>query len=149
MSIAPWYDDNEWALIAGVGTSGSLLAELRKQTGLDYDRIDQLAKNRVDYPEDALSTELTPARLAKITFLPGLTAEQKVSAVYDRILENFSQRAQQIMKFAASPERLVITGGHAPLSELSRRKSEILGGIPTFSHPKPEAAAYGAALLAL
>ena len=148
MSIAPWYEENEWALIAGVGTSGSLLAELRDQTGLDFDRIDQLALHSVNYPEDALSTELTPARLAKISFLPGLTAEQKISAVYDRILENFSQRVQQILKFADSPERLVITGGLALLPELSRRKSEALGGIPTFARPKPEAAAYGAALLA-
>ena len=43
--------------------------------------------------------------------------------------------------------RLVITGGHALLPELTRRKSEVLGGIPTEARPKPEAAAYGAAKL--
>lgn len=147
MSIAPWYVPGQWALVAGIGTSGSLLSELRKETGLDFKQIDKTAKNCVSYPENALSTELTPARLAKITFVPGLTNEQKIAAVYDLILFNFKQRAQQIMKFAAPPERLVITGGHALLPELSRRKSEALGGIPTVARPKPEAAAYGAAKL--
>lgn len=147
MSIAPWYEENHWALIAGVGTSGSLLAELRKQTRLDFAQIDELAKRRAPYPENTISTELTPARISKVSFLPGLSDEQKVSAVYDLIIGNFTQRAQQIMKFADPPERLVITGGHALLPELTRRKSEALGGIPTEARPKPEAAAYGAARL--
>lgn len=147
MSIAPWYEENHWALIAGVGTSGSLLAELRKQTGLDFAQIDELAKRRAPQPENAISTELTPARIAKVSFIPGLSDGQKVSAVYDLIIGNFTQRAQQIMKFADPPERLVITGGHALLPELTRRKSEALGGILTEARPKPEAAAYGAARL--
>lgn len=147
MSIAPWYDEGQWALIAGVGTSGSLLAELRKQTGLEFSQIDEMAKLKAPHPENAIATELTPARIAKVSFLPGLSNEQKVSAVYDLILSNFIQRAGQIMKFAPSPERLVITGGHALLPELSRRKSEALGSIPTEARPKPEAAAYGAARL--
>lgn len=149
MSIAPWYEEGQWALIAGVGTSGSLLAELRRQTGLSFSEIDDLAKINVSYPENALSTELLPGRIAKVNFLPGLSDAQKVSAVYDLILSNFTTRAEQIMKFAASPEKLVITGGHALLPELCRRKSEALGGISTESRPKPEAAAYGAALLAM
>ena len=149
MSIAPWYEDGQWALIAGVGTSGSLLAELHSQTGLPFSEIDELAKNKVSYPENALSAELTPARIARINFLSGLSDAQKVSAVYDLILSNFTRRAEQITKFAASPEKLVITGGQALLPELCRRKSEALGGIPAESRPKPEAAAYGAALLAI
>lgn len=147
MSIAPWYEEGQWALVAGVGTSGSLLAELRKQTELEFSQIDDMAKMRALHPEDAISTELTPARIAKVSFLPGLSNEQKVSAVYDLIISNFSQRAEQIMKFTQAPERLVITGGHALLPELTRRKSEVLGGIPTEARPKPEAAAYGAAKL--
>ena len=149
MSIAPWYVPEQWALVAGVGTSGSLLAELRNQTGLDFEVIDDFAKNHAVYPENALQTELTPARIAKVSFAEGLTAEQKISAVYDRILENFSQRAHQLMKFAEKPERLVVTGGHALLPELTRRKSEALGGIPVIARPKPEAAAYGAASLSV
>jgi sugar (pentulose or hexulose) kinase len=147
MSIAPWYEEGQWALIAGVGTSGSLLAELRNQTGLEFAEIDDLAKARASYPENALMSELTPARIAKISFIPGLLDEQKVSAVYDLILSNFSQRTRQLLKFAPAPERLVITGGHALLPELNRRKAEALGGIPTEARPKPEAAAYGAARL--
>ena len=56
MSIAPWYKPDLWALIAGVGTSGGLLAELRTQTGLDFAEIDELAKNRAVHPDNALST---------------------------------------------------------------------------------------------
>ncbi len=149
MSIAPWYEDGQWALIAGVGTSGSLLAELHSQTGLSFPEIDELAKTNAAYPENALSTELLPGRIAKVNFLSGLSDAQKVSAVYDLILSNFTRRAEQITKFASSPEKLVITGGHTQLPELCRRKSEALGGIPTESRPKPEAAAYGAALLAI
>lgn len=147
MSIAPWYEECQWALIAGVGTSGSLLAELRKQTGLDFEQIDEKAKIRASHPEESISAELTPARIAKVSFLPGLSNEQKVSAVYDLIVSNFTQRAEQIMKFTQAPERLVITGGHSLLPELTRRKSEALGGIPTEARPKPEAAAFGAARL--
>ena len=148
MSIAPAYHPQFWALIAGIGTSGSLLNELRKQTGLDFPQIDESAKVPAVYPEGSLTAELTPARLAKISFIKGLTNEQKIAAVYDIILENFSQRIQQITQFTNAPEKLVITGGHALLPELSRRKSEILGNIPTEARPKPEAAAYGAARLA-
>ena len=147
MSIAPWYEEGQWALIAGVGTSGSLLAELQNQTGLEFAEIDDLAKAGASYPENALMSELTPARIAKISFIPGLSDEQKVSAVYDLILSNFGQRIRQLLKFAPAPERLVITGGHALLPELNRRKAEALGGIPTEARPKPEAAAYGAARL--
>lgn len=149
MSIAPWYAPDQWALVAGVGTSGSLLADLHSRTGLSFTEIDQLAKERAAYPENALSAELTPQRLTKVSFAPGLTTEQKVSAVYDSILTNFSRRAEQISRFAALPERLIITGGHANLPELSRRKSEVLGNIPAELRPKPEAAAYGAAKLAI
>ena len=149
MSIAPWYDPGQWALIAGVGTSGSLLADLHSRTGLSFAEIDDLAKNRVPCPENALTAELTPQRLTKVTFSPGLTTEQQVSAVYDSILSNFSRRAEQISRFAPLPERLIITGGHANLPELSRRKSEALGNIPAESRAKPEAAAYGAAKLAI
>ena len=148
MSIAPAYLPQFWALIAGVGTSGSLLNELRKQTDLDFSQIDESAKTPAAYPEDSLTTELTPARLAKVSFTEGLTNEQKITAVYDVILTNFSQRVRQISLFTNAPEKLVITGGHALLPELSRRKSEILGGISTEARPKPEAAAYGAARLA-
>ena len=79
--------------------------------------------------------------------MPGLSPAQKVCAVYELILSNFSQRAEKILRFADPPESLVITGGHAALSELIRRKSEALGGIPAVARPKPEAAAYGAARL--
>ena len=147
MSIAPWYEEGQWSLIAGVGTSGSLLAELKNQTGFDFAQIDEIAKLRTPHPENAISTELTPARIAKVSFLPGLSNEQKVSAVYDLIISNFTQRSEQIMKFTPAPERLVITGGHALLPELTRRKSEVLGGIPAEARPKPEAAAFGAAKL--
>ena len=149
MSIAPWYSRDAWALVAGIGTSGSLLAELSRQTGLNFDEIDRFAEKREKYPENALVSELTPQRLARVSFADDLTAAQKVSAVYDKILENFSARSQQILRFAPKPERLVITGGLALLPELSRRKSEILGGIPIESRPKPEAAAFGAAKLLL
>ena len=149
MSIAPWFIPGQWALIAGIGTSGSLIAELHRQTGLDYSEIDELAKENAPFPENALTSELTPQRLAKVSFASSLTDAQKASAVYDRILTNFKQRAAQIRNFAGRPEKLVITGGHARLPELSERKSEILGGIPTESRPKPEAAAFGAALLSV
>lgn len=149
MSVAPWYTPGQWALIAGVGTSGSMLSDLSRQTGLSFEAIDQLAEKREPCPGDALNTELTPQRLAKLDFAPGLTHEQKVSAVYARIMDNFSQRARQIGQFTDMPERLVITGGQARLHELNRRKSEVLGNIPIDARPEPEAAAYGAALLAL
>ena len=147
MSIAPAYHPDAWALIAGVGTSGSLLAELRKQTGLPFDRIDRLAEERASFPENAVSSELTPQRLAKVSFLPGRSGAQKVSAVYERILTNFRAAGERLLRFAEAPERLVITGGHALLPELCRRKAEILGGIPAEPRPKPEAAAFGAAKL--
>ena len=149
MSIAPWYMEDQWALVAGVGTSGSMLADLQKQTGLDYAAIDKTAGQRVSYPENAISSELTPQRLAKISFAPGMTAVQKISAVYDKILTSFSERVRQISLFAEKPDRLVITGGQAKLPELCHRKSEILGGIPVEERAKPEAAAYGAAKICL
>ena len=145
MSIAPWYMPEQWALVAGVGTSGSMLADLKRQTGLDFVGIDKMAGQRVPYPENAVSSELTPQRLAKISFAPGMTAAQKISAVYDKILTSFSERVRQISLFAEKPDRLVITGGQAQLPELCRRKSEILGGIPVEERAKPEAAAFGAA----
>ncbi len=147
MSIAPGYEPGKWALIAGVGTSGSLLSAVHEQTGLPYETIDLLAQEQAPYPENALKTELTPQRLAKVDFLPGLTDVQKISAVYDRIIESFTQRVRQISQFTDMPERLVITGGHARLAELNRRKSEALGLIPVIARPEPEAAAYGAARL--
>ena len=149
MSIAPWYFDDQWALVAGVGTSGGMLAELQRQTGLSFAEIDRIAADPADFPPDALKTELTPQRLAKVDFLPDLTDSQKVSAVYDRILTSFAERARQISLFAERPDRLVITGGQARLPELCRRKSEILGGIPVMERAEPEAAAYGAAKLCL
>ncbi len=149
MSIAPWYISGKWALIAGVGTSGSLISALHEQTGLPYEAIDFLAGKREVYPENALKTELTPQRLAKVEFLPDMTDAQKVSAVYDRIIMNFTQRVLQISQFAELPDRLVITGGHSRLPELNRRKSEALGNIPITARPEPEAAAYGAAKIAL
>ena len=145
MSIAPWYKPDQWALVAGVGTSGSMLADLKKQTGLDYAAIDKTAGQRVPYPENAVSSELTPQRLAKISFALGMTAAQKISAIYDKILTSFSERVRQISLFAERPNCLVITGGQARLPELCRRKSEILGGIPVEARAKPEAAAFGAA----
>lgn len=147
MSVAPWYEEGQWALIAGIGTSGSMLADLCRQTGLDFAQADALAKKREPYDAGAFSAELTPARIAKLSFAPGLSAAQKVSAVYDRIIENFDRRARQIMQFAEPPARLIITGGHASLPELSRRKAEVLGSIPVVLRPKPEAAAFGAAEL--
>ncbi len=148
MSIAPWYIPGQWALIAGVGTSGSLLSELHRQTGLSYREIDSLSVNCTIYPANSLKTELTPQRMAKVEFFPGLTDSQKITAVYDRIIDNFSQRVRQISRFAELPDRLVITGGHSRLQELNRRKSEAMGNIPITARPEPEAAAYGAALLA-
>ncbi len=145
MSIAPWYLPEQWALVAGVGTSGSMLADLQRQTGLDFAEIDESARQRVPYPDNAISSELTPQRLAKISFAQGMTVEQKISAVYEKILTSFSERVRQISMFTERPDRLVITGGQARLPELCRRKSEILGGIPVEERAKPEAAAYGAA----
>jgi len=148
MAVAPWYMDGKYALIAGVGTSGGLLAELHRDTGLDYRELDKLAAVHADYPENALRSELTPQRIPKVEFLPGLAAAEKAAAVYGRIVSSFRERAEQIMLFAAPPKRLVITGGQSLLPELCRRKAEVLGGIPTEARPKPEAAAYGAAMLA-
>ena len=149
MSIAPWYREGQWALVAGVGTSGGMLADLQRQCGLSYEEIDGLAGERAEFPRDALVTELTPQRIARVAFRPGLTAAQKVCAVYERILSSFRERARQICLFTEKPERLVITGGQARLPELCRRKAEILGGIPIEERARPEAAAYGAARICL
>ena len=149
MSIAPAYQTNTWALIAGVGTSGSLLAELQRQTGLSYEEIDVLSQEETAFPENAVDTELTPQRAAKVRFLPELTKEQMVAAVYDRILSSFRERVRQLKLFTDAPQQLVITGGHAGLKELNRRKSAILGNVPVIPRPHPEAAAYGAAKLGL
>ncbi|MBR4687637.1 MAG: hypothetical protein IKP01_04910, partial [Bacteroidales bacterium] len=89
MSIAPWYTPDQWALIAGVGTSGGMLAELQRQTGLSFGEIDRIAADPAAFPADALTTELTPQRLAKVEFRSGLSDAQKVSAVYARILSSF------------------------------------------------------------
>jgi xylulokinase len=136
-----------WAVVAGVGMTGSVIGLVSRQLGVSIAGLDRLAAAALSFPDRLVQVRSSAVMAPRITIKPGHTKGEIWSSLLDYLAGRFRASVVSVARVAGAPTATVFTGGGARQAELVRRKAHHLTGPGTVALPQ-QAAALGSAIIA-
>jgi sugar (pentulose or hexulose) kinase len=136
-----------WAIVGGVGMTGSAIGLVSQQLGMGIAALDRLAARARPFPDRLVQVRLSAVMTPRITIKPGYTRGEIWSSLLDCLAERFRASARSLARVAGAPTATIFTGGGARQAELVRRKAHHVIGPSRVALPN-HAAALGSAVTA-